>query len=358
LTLESLDEAGRPIAATWMVEGIDGTSDPDFGPAYSFPKAGSVLFSPDGRLTAAIPAGDYAVRAARGPGWEAWNRRIRVEAGGGTTLHATLTPLPGLAEWVALDPAVHALPETTSLVGRADRLRAAACRGLQWVVLGAKRGDRSGLVATSTRKPPGRTLAVGIDGMEIWNGRRPEEFDRRWEEWMTALRSGRRVLGLGGSGSRTLLDGGVPRTLVARFGDADSSRAFADGNVIVTSGPLIEFTLEGGGVGSTITPSAETVRGHLTVTSPRDIEVKHVEIYVSGVLQDIYMINNLFDQPCFDEDVSIRMKRTGFVVVRVTGVGIDRVATLSRGTPSYRREPYSVLAFSNPIWVDIPEGRR
>jgi hypothetical protein len=194
--------------------------------------------------------------------------------------------------------------------------------------------------------------------MEIVNGKSQGTFERNWKDWMDLLASGRRVVGVGNSDSHftTGQEAGCPRNYVlvdsARAeGGADAVvAALARGRVVVTNGPLIEFTLEGEPVGGRVTAGGKgAVTGHIRVVAPAWVDVRRVSVYANGVEEAVFMVQGRERPIRFDEDFDLHLKRPGFVVVRVEGQ-----SPLDPVVPSPDpEEPLLPLAFTNPIWVDL-----
>ncbi len=197
-----------------------------------------------------------------------------------------------------------------------------------------------------------------FDTLEVYNG------DEAWNlkavkkvlaDWMHLLGRGHRYTATGSSDSHSLafLDPGLPRTLI-RYGAArsdadDASAKQADvlaalkaGRAIVTSGPIIEATIDGKGPGETA--SGKTARLRVVVRAAPWIDVRALEILEGGqgkrvVWQQIpksrrpLRLDKTFDLP---------VSGPTFFVVTAQG---------ERGLPNAARDGTTPFAFTNPIWV-------
>jgi hypothetical protein len=211
------------------------------------------------------------------------------------------------------------------------------------------------------REAPGR---LDFDLMEIVNGKSLRGFDAVWKDWAALLRRGYRVTGVGNSDSHHLVgqEAGYPRNFVfVGEGDPSDPRVLVEavraGQVVVSSGPFIEFTLEGEGVGSTLRRPAGALTGHVRVLAPAWVDVREVRVMVNGAVDAVYLVAGRDRVIRFDEDIEVRLRGTGYVQVVVTGTGsLDPVVPpdLSRR----KREPARPLAFTNPIRVEINSAGR
>jgi hypothetical protein len=162
--------------------------------------------------------------------------------------------------------------------------------------------------------PNAPMFAPTFDAHEIFNGhhlpsmpadgeRIDERVDLNLRDWMNFLSFGFTPTPTGVSDSHEWVQspGGLPRTLV-RVGD-DSSAAIAHGltdqivqsisgkgaphDVVVTTGPFIQFTADGAGIGSTVAHASGPIAIHIQVTAATWEPVDTVEVFA----------NNTFDIP-------------------------------------------------------------
>jgi hypothetical protein len=196
---------------------------------------------------------------------------------------------------------------------------------------------------------------LDFDLLEIVNGKTEGSFARNWKDWMDLLASGRRVVGVGNSDSHFLTgqEVGYPRNYIL-LDSTSASRdvdavvdALAQGRVVVTNGPFIEFTLEGKAVGSRVASARGLVDGHIRVTAPSWVDVRRVTVYANGVEEAVFMVSGRERTVRFDEDFDLHLKRSSFVMVTVEGEAPLDPVVPSPGPD----EPLLPLAFTNPVWV-------
>ncbi|NNF07731.1 MAG: CehA/McbA family metallohydrolase [Candidatus Eisenbacteria bacterium] len=200
-----------------------------------------------------------------------------------------------------------------------------------------------------------------FDLMEIFNGKRLDQFDKAWADWMALLGTGKKVVAVGNSDSHEMVgqEVGYPRNWVYNPDGKQSTIVdnLKAGKVVVSNGPFIEFAIEGVGIGSTVSHVGRAVTAQIKVVAPQWVDVSDVSVYVNGVLNDSYKIRNSIGEVRFDEAVEIRLNRSSFVVVRVDGQkGLSpAIPDLEIGNELI---PIKPLAFTNPIWVEIPRTSR
>lgn len=206
-------------------------------------------------------------------------------------------------------------------------------------------------------------LRLDFDVLEIMNGKSQGSFRTVWKDWMTLLRMGRKVTGVGNSDTHLLSgeEAGYPRNYILLDSTGVDEETVVDavreGRVMATNGPLIHFTLEGAKVGSTVTRRAGTVRGHIKVLASSWVDVRRVIVCVNGQDDSIFMVRGRDRVVRFDEDIELELRSSSFVLVRVEGDD-----SLEPVLPPLRSNkasiPVTPLAFTNPIWVEITGASR
>ena len=199
-----------------------------------------------------------------------------------------------------------------------------------------------------------------FDTLEVYNGDDAYDIKRVRKvllDWMHLLGRGQRYAATGSSDSHNLafLDPGLPRTLI-RWGkaasDADDVRAptravldaLKAGHAIVTSGPVLDVSVDGKGPGESA-KVGKTAKLHVVVRAAPWISVSSLEILQGGSAKQVKWLplkrgkGALVLDRTFDLPVS---EKTFFVVL----------AQGDRGLPNASREGSFPLAFSNPIWVE------
>lgn len=113
------------------------------------------------------------------------------------------------------------------------------------------------------------------------------------EDWFTLLAKGKRVTATGNSDSHgEKAEAGLPRTYLYVGETADGSMrglseeavfdALRLGRAVATNGPIIELTVNGQGLGSTVVASDGVVDVKITVKAAPWIDVKRVRVYRGG----------------------------------------------------------------------------
>ena len=124
---------------------------------------------------------------------------------------------------------------------------------------------------------------------------------------------------------------------VTGFDERSFVRAVLEGRLYGTTGPILEMTLEGVGLGGTHRGSSGSLRGR--VRAAGWVPISRLRVYVSG--ESVATIEISPDEPF---EIPLRFERDGFVTVEVSGEASDLFAIVVPGVIPF--------AFSNPIWVD------
>lgn len=211
--------------------------------------------------------------------------------------------------------------------------------------------------ATGAMSVPGYDPA--FDTLEVYNG------DDAWKlkavkkvffDWLHLLGRGHRYTATGSSDSHNLafLDPGLPRTLI-RHGSAGSDAddvgakqadviaALKAGRAIVTSGPIIEASIDGKGPGERL--RAKTARLRVVVKAAPWIDVRALEIYQGGSGKRVkwQQIPKSSRVVRLDQSFDFPVAEPTFFVVTAQG---------ERGLPNASRDGTTPFAFTNPIWVE------
>jgi hypothetical protein len=203
-------------------------------------------------------------------------------------------------------------------------------------------------------------FSLDFDTLEVWNGfdlAKLAVLDSNMEEWMALLARGRRYTAVGNSDSHRIVYewAGYPRTYVKVDDDRPGqvkieavAEALRAGRAIVTSGPFIDFHVNGQGPGALVRAADGTVSLDVEVRAPPWIGVERAEILLDGKLA--LLVNS--NVPA-GADASTKLRFIGglpvnrdcFVLVRVHGT-----TTLARVLPGTSVVP---VAFTNPVFVDV-----
>ncbi len=180
------------------------------------------------------------------------------------------------------------------------------------------------------------------------------------EDWFAFLDAGFDKIVVANSDSHTLVNEiGLPRNYVASDTDtvqairpSDVHRAIHAGKVVLSSGPMVTFTLSSvdghqAGIGETLDASGGgNVKAHLKVQTTSWFKVDRIEIYRNSKLE-----KRLFpDQPTealvdFDGDIDLgRPAVDSWYVVLAYGINDD-----GQLSPVYKRHPYGEMLISTLI---------
>lgn len=201
-------------------------------------------------------------------------------------------------------------------------------------------------------------LASDFDALEVWNGHGLDLGDREppvddvLEDWYALLRAGRGVVATGSSDTHRLARSpvGSPRTCVRVTDDRPSvldAEGFVDGlragDAFVTSGPFLDLTVQGRGLGALVAPDADgTIEVAVHVQAPAWVPVDRVHVVVDGGDVEVLPVELLPETVV----TRVRVERDAFVLVVARA---DAPLGDAAGNP---RKPMPSMAFTNPVFVD------
>jgi hypothetical protein len=161
-------------------------------------------------------------------------------------------------------------------------------------------------------------FSSNFDAFEAYNGMWIETRDKVREgpvDLVALARRGQRVAAMGNSDSHRLLfeEAGYPRTFVhtprePRVTLVDRVvKTLLAADTTVSSGPFVEFTVEGQNIGSTVKPGgATTLHGHVRVSAPSWVSVDVVEIWKDdAVVQSFAVDGPAKDGVRFEKDIEL-----------------------------------------------------
>ncbi len=198
------------------------------------------------------------------------------------------------------------------------------------------------------------------DTIEVYNGDDARDLklvDRVLLDFIHLLGRGRHYAATGSSDSHKLafLDPGLPRTLV-HWGSATTDEAdlkaptksvlaaIKSGNSQVTSGPILDVSVNGKGPGQTATGVGAKAKLHIVLRAAPWVNVRTVEVLVGGQGKRAHWIQVPATNKVLrlDRVVDVPVREKTFVIVTARG---------DRGLPNASREGTKPFAFSNPIWL-------
>ncbi len=127
------DEAGAPVPCRVIVEGVEGTPTPDFGPIVGESRVRNVIYSADGSFLADLPAGVYEIIVSRGPEYDAIRRRVDLTRGTGeAAIEAALRRSVATPGWISADFHTHTTSSGDNVTSRAGRILSLAAEGIEF----------------------------------------------------------------------------------------------------------------------------------------------------------------------------------------------------------------------------------
>jgi hypothetical protein len=211
------------------------------------------------------------------------------------------------------------------------------------------RMDSTDVLGWQKRSP---AVDMGFDAIEVFNG---DEYDKipRVEDcmrdWFALLNAGFRYTATGNSDSHKISfhEPGTPRNLVAVPSDDPGKfdeRAFISsvraGRVIVSSGPFVQLSAAGQGLGSTI--PAGTTDIVVRVDGPAWVDVDRVQVIRRGAVLREWGAADLTGPRPVELRVSADLKGGDWVIAIARG---------SKPMPFLYRPNARPFAFTNAIYV-------
>ncbi len=116
------DEDGGDIPCKVVFQGVDGTSDPDFGPDSGVQGVKNLYYTASGRFTQVLPPGRYRVIITHGPEYDAVYRTIEAEPAGRLELEVILRRVVQTPGWVSADFHSHSSPSGDNTASQRGRV--------------------------------------------------------------------------------------------------------------------------------------------------------------------------------------------------------------------------------------------
>ena len=202
---------------------------------------------------------------------------------------------------------------------------------------------------------------AGFDAIEIFNGldaTSQPKIRTVLYDWIHLLGLGHRYTATGNSDSHKLAfhDPGLPRNLI-RYGTAASDdddvkadpdaviEAIRRGNVLVTSGPIVDVDIHGVRPGGTVSGRGKRLPLHIKVRAAPWIDVREVEVLLGGQGRRVRWIPVKASSKVERLDTTFDLVVPGktFIVVYAKGV---------RDLPNVYLPKVKPVAITNPIWIE------
>ncbi|MCX6999071.1 MAG: hypothetical protein NT106_02070 [Candidatus Sumerlaeota bacterium] len=213
-----------------------------------------------------------------------------------------------------------------------------------------------------------KTFSYDFDLLEVWEGKRmgitEDSMRLFFDMW---LKGYQKVMPVGGTFSHATWgeEVGYPRVYIASSADNPSSindgeimESVKKGNLLITNGPIIKFTINGMPPGSFITDTDGSVDCHLEVLAAPWVPVTYIDINMDGIfLRRVIQAPSKelvrFPRPSSpkgSEDFKLKVTKDSIINVVVVGRGRE---TLSPVVSSYPfAEGLMSLAITAPIIID------
>ncbi len=221
----------------------------------------------------------------------------------------------------------------------------------------------------STAAYVNETFDFGFDLLEVINGAAPLSSNAvAFEDWLHLLNRGRYYPLVGSSDSHTI-DGGEPgyaRTYV--FYDKPKTEPFdfkvileaiKRGKCFVSTGPLIDFKINGASLGETISVKPGPVNLKLKVWAAPWIQVDEIRLIING---DRRLILPVKEKPGtivkFDEALAIEIKEDSAVVAEVIGKRSLYPVLQQPSDSGQLKDAVLPYAVTNPIFIDTDGNGR
>jgi hypothetical protein len=125
-------ESNRNLPVRIVVRGVQGTRDPQLGPAHQAAGAENIVVAVAGRGEITVPPGRYELTFSRGPEWSIAQARTEVTATFRGDVSVRLAHVLPMTDWTACDLHVHARPSFDSQVSVQDRVASLVAEGIEF----------------------------------------------------------------------------------------------------------------------------------------------------------------------------------------------------------------------------------
>ena len=200
-----------------------------------------------------------------------------------------------------------------------------------------------------------------FDAIEVLNGYQDSDrktLDAVIADWQSFLDSGKHVAATGNSDSHhmTFNLGGYPRNYVrvddgplAKLDPAAVAAAVKAGHSYLTTGPILDVSIDGQGPGDVVTGKGGKVGLHVVVRASTWIALTSLTVLgPGGAVLAKRAIPSATTPLRFDETIPLDLAKDGYAIVRVDG---DRAMSPNVGDQgSFIVYPF---ALANPIWIDV-----
>jgi hypothetical protein len=211
---------------------------------------------------------------------------------------------------------------------------------------------------TDEAERPG--FSYDFDAIEVVNGYQDpdrKQIDRTIKDWFALLNHGHFVTATGNSDTHHLYYniGGYPRNYVyvgtndpAAVKPADIAKALKQHHSFLTTGPILDFTVDGAHIGDVAHVTGGVAHAQVVVKAAPWIAVTKATLFLNGVLVKEWQIPASTAAVRLADNFDIPIGHDSWVVLRVDG---DK--PLFPVVGDLRRFTVLPLALSNPIFLDF-----
>jgi len=214
-----------------------------------------------------------------------------------------------------------------------------------------------------------KTFSYDFDLLEVWEGKRmgitEDSLKLFFNMW---LKGYQKIMPVGGTFSHATWgeEVGYPRIYVASNADNPSAineqdiiESMKKGNILITNGPIIKFTIDGKPPGSFITDTDGSVDCHLEVLAAPWVPVTYIDINMDGIfLRRIIQSPSKelvrFPRPTApkgSENFKLKIIKDSIINVVVVGRGRETLSPIVSSYPF--SEGLMSLAITAPIVIDF-----
>ena len=204
-------------------------------------------------------------------------------------------------------------------------------------------------------EPTDALWSWNLDGMEVMNGHGNifNDGNRRFDNWMSMVNTGKKMIAVGCSDDHGGGSVGFPRTYVRAPSDAPEdldidalTASFQAGQAVVSAGAFATVSIEGAGPGDQLTDTDGAVELALQITALPEIDVTHFVVFVNCDQVASVLATSPDALIKYDGALTVPVDGDSHVVVAAFGAN-----ALPAGLPQYNggRAPRVI---TNPIYVD------
>ena len=194
----------------------------------------------------------------------------------------------------------------------------------------------------------GEGFSTDFDTIELLNGRDAAHFDDVLADWFALLDHGIVKTAMGNSDSHRLNQlAGYPRTYVRAAGIYAVPAAVKLNRAFLTTGPLLELTSSGGGIGDVVRAQTDHLDVSVRVLAAPWIRLDTATLYVDGVVVKEWTLPATEAVERLAATETIDVPRDAYVVLRADGT-----ESMGPVVGNVVRGEILPLAVTNPLFVD------